>query len=73
MVSHPVEPDVVAVAEDMTVDSGGISESDGGMPPGYLAVATSADSDASADAYGNRCSSVVGRLWTRWCRVYSRC
>lgn len=73
MVSQPVEPEVVADAEDMTVDSGGMSDSDGGMPPGYLVSATSADSDASVDEYGDRCSLEVGRLWTRWCRVYSRC
>lgn len=62
MVSHPVEPEVVAEAEDMTVDSGGMSDSDGGMPSGYLDSAISADSDASADVCGDRCSSEGGRL-----------
>lgn len=63
IVSHPVEPDVVAEEEDgMMVDSGGTSESDGGIPLGYLASAISRDSDTSDDAYGERCSLEVGRL-----------
>ncbi|KAG2007885.1 hypothetical protein GB937_008245 [Aspergillus fischeri] len=57
MVSQPVPPDVVA-EEDMIVDSGGTSESEGGIPRGNRVSASSGDS-AACDGYEERSSREV--------------
>jgi hypothetical protein len=54
IVSHPAEPDVVLELDDMIVVGGGTSDREGGMPLGYLSLATSGDSAASGDEYGER-------------------
>jgi len=51
IVSQPVEPEVVA--EEIIVD-GGTSESDGGILCGYLYSASSGDSKASGDEFGDK-------------------
>lgn len=55
IVSHPVEPDVVTDdTEGMIVEDGGMSESEGGIPPGYFSSAISDDSAALGDVCGER-------------------
>lgn len=52
------------VVDDMIVDSGGTSDRAGGMPPGYRVSASSGDSVAVEEAYGERWSRAAAS-WTR--------